>query len=402
MLFLRADHRSGAEHVMRIIVAGGDGYTGWPTALHLSACGHDVAVADNFARRGYDNELGTGSLVPIEDLRTRVAVWREHTGKVILPFVGDLLDFEFTRRIIADFRPDAIVHFAEQRASPYSMIDRKHAVYTQTNNLVGTLNLLYAIGQLNPDIHIVKLGSMGEYGWPNIDIEEGWLDVEHKGRHDRVMYPKRASDFYHLSKIYDSHNLEFASRCWNLRATDLNQGIVYGQQTRETSLDDRLATRFDYDAVFGTVVNRLVIQAALGHPLTVYGSGTQARPLIDIRDTVRCIQLACEHPAEPGEFRVFNQMTESLTITEIAETVARCWPGEAVIEKLDNPRVESEHHYYQVVHVELEKLGLEPHLLSETLIGSMFGIARRYAYRVRPELLRPTVNWRDAASVAAY
>ncbi|MBX6765640.1 MAG: NAD-dependent epimerase/dehydratase family protein [Actinomadura rubrobrunea] len=383
---------------MRILVLGGDGYLGWPTSLHLSRCGHDVAIADNFARRQYDFELGVESLVPIESLQTRVAAWREVTGASIEVFVGDLTDADFTYGVLRSFRPHAVVHFAEQRAAPYSMIDRKHAVYTQVNNVVGTLNLLYAIAEVDRDIHLVKLGTMGEYGTPNIDIEEGWLDLEYKGREDRVLYPKRPGSFYHLSKVHDSHNIEFACRIWGLRATDLNQGVVYGQQTPETVLDDRLATRFDYDAVFGTVLNRFVIQAVLGHPLTVYGRGGQRRGIIDIRDTVRCIQLACENPAERGEFRVFNQMTEAMSVKEIAETVVRCFPGEARIEHLDNPRVEQEEHYYNVTHTRLLELGLTPHLLSDTLITSLFDVTKRHAHRVRLEALRPKVDWRRHAS----
>jgi UDP-sulfoquinovose synthase len=383
---------------MRILVLGGDGYLGWPTALHLSQCGHDVAVADNFARRQYDFELGVESLVPIEPLQSRVAAWQSLTGRSLGTYVGDLTEADFTHHIITDFRPDAVVHFAEQRAAPYSMIDRKHAVYTQVNNVVGTMNLLYAIADLGRDIHLVKLGTMGEYGTPNIDIEEGWLDIEYKGRRDRVLYPKRPGSFYHLSKVHDSHNIEFACRIWGLRATDLNQGVVYGQQTPETTLDDRLATRFDYDAVFGTVLNRFVIQAVLGHPLTVYGDGGQTRGIIDIRDTVRCIQLACENPADRGEFRVFNQMTEAKSVKQIAETVAECFPGDVRIENLANPRVEHEEHYYNVTHTRLLDLGLTPHLLSDTLITSLFEVAKRYAHRVRAESMRPTVNWRVAAS----
>jgi UDP-sulfoquinovose synthase len=385
---------------MRILVLGGDGYLGWPTALHLSACGHDVAVADNFARRGYDHELGVDSLVPIETLQARIAVWRENTGKDIGCYIGDLVDAAFTYHIVEDFRPDAVVHFAEQRAAPYSMVDRKHAVYTQTNNVVGNLNLLYAIAETNPDIHLVKLGTMGEYGTPNIDIEEGWLNVEHKGRKDRVLFPKRPGSFYHLSKVHDSHNIEFACRIWNLRATDLNQGVVYGQQTPETATDERLATRFDYDAVFGTVLNRFVIQSVLGQPLTVYGEGSQTRGLIDIRDTVRCVQIACENPADKGEFRVFNQMTESMSVAQIAETIARCSPDAVKIEHLVNPRVELYDHYYNVTHTRLVELGLEPHLLSDTLIDSLLGITTRYAHRVRIEALRPTIPWRKPASEA--
>ncbi|MCG5216827.1 NAD-dependent epimerase/dehydratase family protein [Streptosporangium sp. KLBMP 9127] len=385
---------------MRILVLGADGYLGWPTALHLSQAGHDVAVADNFVRRQYDFELGIDSLVPIESLQTRVAAWRELTGKPIETFVGDLTDADFTYQMIRDFRPEAVVHFAEQRAAPYSMIDRKHAVYTQVNNVVGTLNVLYAIAEIDPDIHLVKLGTMGEYGTPNIDIEEGWLELEYKGRKDRVLYPKRPGSFYHLSKVHDSHNMEFACRIWGLRATDLNQGVVYGQQTPETALDDRLATRFDYDSVFGTVLNRFVVQAVLGHPLTVYGNGSQTRGIIDIRDTVRCIQLACENPADPGEFRVFNQMTESMSVAGIAEVVAEHFPGESTVDHLANPRVERENHYYNVTHTGLVELGLTPHLLSDTLITSLFDITKRYAERVDLGAMQPSIDWRGARAGA--
>jgi UDP-sulfoquinovose synthase len=384
---------------MKILILGGDGYLGWPTALHLSAAGHDVAVADNFARRAYDYEMGVDSLVPIETLQTRVAVWRELSGKLVRTYIGDLCDADFTARMVTDFAPDAIVHYAEQRAAPYSMVDRKHAVYTQTNNVVGTLNVLYAIAEINPDIHLVKLGTMGEYGTPNIDIEEGWLEVEHNGRTDRVLYPKRPGSFYHLSKVHDSHNIEFACRIWGIRATDLNQGVVYGQQTLETAADDRLATRYDYDAVFGTVLNRFVVQAVLGVPLTVYGNGGQTRGLIDIRDTVRCIQLACEQPADRGEFRVFNQLTQTMSVLEIAETVAAASPEAVTIERLSNPRVELEEHYYNVVYTGLADLGLRSHQLSDTLIESLLAVTKRYAHRARPEAMLPTIQWRATSSV---
>ncbi|TMM36257.1 MAG: NAD-dependent epimerase/dehydratase family protein [Actinobacteria bacterium] len=383
---------------MRILVLGGDGYLGWPTALHLSDRGHQVGIADSFVRRQYDHELGVRSLVPIEPLAVRVRVWQELTGQRIDTFVGDLTDAQFTTELLHAFRPEAIVHFAEQRSAPYSMIDRRHAVYTQSNNIVGTLNLLYAIAETDPDIHLVKLGTMGEYGTPNIDIEEGWLTVQHNGRSDRVLYPKRPGSFYHLSKVHDSHNIEFACRVWGLRATDLNQGVVYGQQTAQTARDDRLATRFDYDAVFGTVLNRFVILAALGRPLTVYGDGGQTRGLIDIRDTAECIRLAAEHPPARGEFRVFNQMTESMSVLDIAKLVADLHPNVVEVEHLDNPRVEAESHYYKVTHTGLVDLGLRPHLLSDTLLTSLYAIADRYRDRADLTALRPNVNWRRPVS----
>ncbi|MGN6130368.1 MAG: NAD-dependent epimerase/dehydratase family protein [Nocardioidaceae bacterium] len=383
---------------MRILVLGGDGYLGWPTALHLSDCGHEVGVADNFARRGYDHEMGVESLVPIASLKTRTDVWADLTGKQITTYAGDLTDADFTCHIVSDFEPDAIVHFAEQRSAPYSMIDRRHAVYTQHNNVVGTLNLLFAIGEVDRDIHLVKLGTMGEYGTPNIAIEEGWLTVEHKGRTDRVLYPKKPGSFYHLSKVHDSHNLEFGCRIWDLRVTDLNQGVVYGQQTDQTSRHPLLATRFDYDAVFGTVLNRFVVQAVLGRPLTVYGSGRQTRGIIDIRDTVECIRLACENPADRGEFRVFNQMTESMSVAEIAKTVSECYPADASIEHVDNPRVELDDHFYEVTHTGLRDLGLRPHLLCDTLLESLFGIAEQHRDRADVSYFQPTVKWRETSS----
>jgi UDP-sulfoquinovose synthase len=386
---------------MRILVLGGDGYLGWPTALHLSDRGHDVGIADNFVRRQYDHELGVQSLVPIEPLVTRVRAWREVSGRQIATYVGDLTDADFTYRMLREHRPDAVVHFAEQRAAPYSMIDRAHAVHTQTNNVVGTLNLLYAIAEIDPDIHLIKLGTMGEYGTPNIDIEEGWLTVEHNGRSDRMLYPKRPGSFYHLSKVHDSHNIEFTCRVWGLRATDLNQGIVYGQQTEQTVRDDRLATRFDYDAVFGTILNRFVILAALGQPLTIYGDGGQTRGLLDIRDTVECIRLAAENPARAGEFRVFNQMTESMSVLDIAKLVADLHPDAVRVEHLDNPRVEAESHYYKVTHTGLMELGLRPHLLSDTLLTSLYAVADRWKHRADPAALRPSVRWRGAAAQQA-
>jgi len=386
---------------VRILVLGGDGYLGWPTALHLSAAGHDVAVADNFARRQYDVELGVDSLVPIRPLEERVARWTELSGRTLQQYVGDLCDGAFVHQMVRDFVPDSIVHFAEQSSAPYSMIDQEHALYTQTNNVVGNLNVLYAIGDFNRDIHLVKLGSMGEYGTPDIDIEEGWLTVTHRGRTDTVLYPKRPGSFYHLSKVHDSHNIEFACRAWGLRATDLNQGVVYGQRTDETILDPVLATRFDYDQVFGTVLNRFVVQAVLGHPLTVYGAGGQTRGMLNLIDTVECIRLAVESPADPGEFRVFNQFTEQLSVMQVAQAVVEAYPGPCSIEEIENPRVELEAHYYRAAHTRLLDLGLIPHLVDGDLIRSLFAIADRHKDRVRLDAIRPSVRWRSTASELA-
>ncbi|WP_026452877.1 NAD-dependent epimerase/dehydratase family protein [Saccharomonospora iraqiensis] len=381
---------------MRVLVLGGDGYLGWPTALHLSDSGHEIAVVDNFARRGYDTELGSQSLVPIEDLDVRVAAWKEVSGNEITSYVGDLLDAEFVYSVVREFRPDTIIHFAEQRAAPYSMIDREHAVYTQHNNVIGNLNVMYAIAEIDPEIHLVKLGTMGEYGTPNIDIEEGWIEIEHNGRSDRMLYPKKPGSFYHLTKVHDSHNIEFGCRIWGMRATDLNQGVVYGQTTEQTARDPRLATRLDYDAVFGTVLNRFIIQAVLGQPLTVYGKGGQTRGMLDIRDTVECLRLAVENPADRGEFRVFNQMTESFSVKQVAELVAETFPGPVQIDYLENPRWELEEHYYNVKHTGLVDLGLKPHLLSDTLIESLFPIVEENKHRVEHNLMLPKVKWASA------
>ncbi len=383
---------------MRILVLGGDGYLGWPTALHLSRRGHDVGVVDNFVRRQYDHEMGVDSLVPITQLQNRVRVWEEVSGLRLETFIGDLTDPVFVDNTLTRFEPEAIVHFAEQRSAPYSMIDRQHAVYTQVNNVVGTLNLLYAIAERDPSIHLVKLGTMGEYGTPNIDIEEGFIEITHKGRTATLPYPKQPGSFYHLSKVHDSHNLEFACRIWGLRATDLNQGIVYGQSTDETDLHPDLATRFDYDAIFGTVLNRFCVQAVVGHPLTVYGTGGQTRGMLNIRDTLACVELALMNPADKGEFRVFNQFTESFSVLQMAEMVAENYPGATRIENTEDPRVEKEEHYYRAAHTKLLDLGLVPHILDPATIGALLALVDRHRERVDPVAIRPSVKWRSTSS----
>src|SRR6202050_4754123 len=307
--------------MMKIAVLGGDGYCGWATALYLSKQGHSVAIVDNFVRRLWDHELNAQTLPPIRPLSDRLRVWQAVSGKTIESFYGDVCDYEFLASTIQACEPEAVIHFAEQRAAPYSMIDRKHAVFTQVNNVVGTLNLLFALREFQPDCHLVKLGTMGEYGTPNIDIEEGYITIEHNGRKDTLPFPKQPGSFYHLSKVHDSANIMFACRLWGLRATDLNQGVVYGTVTDQTAMHEALVNRFDYDEVFGTVLNRFCVQAAVGYPLTVYGKGGQTRGLLDIRDTVRCVELACLTPASPGECRVFNQFTEQFKVMELARMV---------------------------------------------------------------------------------
>jgi len=382
---------------MRIAILGGDGYCGWATALYLSSKGHSIAIIDNFARRQWDFELGVQTLTPIRPLPERLMVWRQLTGRSIETFVGDIADFEFVASVISIFKPEAIVHFAEQRSAPYSMIDQKHAVFTQVNNVVGTLNLLFAIRELAPDCHIIKLGTMGEYGTPNIDIEEGFITIQHNGRSDTVPFPKQPGSFYHLSKVHDSHNIMFTCKIWGLRATDLNQGVVYGTVTDEVQMDETLINRFDYDDVFGTVLNRFCAQAAIGVPLTVYGAGGQTRGFLDIRDTVRCIEIACLNPAERGEFRVFNQFTEQFSVLELAKLikeVSRDLELSVQIDHIPDPRVEAEAHYYNAKHSKLIDLGLEPHLLSEALVHSLINVAIRYRDRIDPAMFAPQINWR--------
>jgi UDP-sulfoquinovose synthase len=383
---------------MRVAVLGGDGYCGWATALYLSGKGHSIAIADNFARRQWDHELGVQTLTPILPLSDRLRVWQELSGNNIELFVGDVTEYDFLSSVIQDFEPEAVVHFAEQRAAPYSMIDRKHAVFTQVNNVVGTLNLLFALREFQPECHLIKLGTMGEYGTPNIDIEEGYITIEHNGRRDTVPYPKQPGSFYHLSKVHDSHNIMFTCKAWGLRATDLNQGVVYGTMTDEVALSEALINRFDYDEVFGTVLNRFCVQAAIGHPLTVYGKGGQTRGFLDIRDTVRCVEIACLNPAAPGECRVFNQFTEQFSVLDLARLVQTAGEklGLAVeVDHLPDPRVEAEQHYYNAKHSKLIELGLEPHLLSDSLLDSLMNVALKYRDRIDPAVMLPQISWRQ-------
>ncbi|NET11547.1 MAG: NAD-dependent epimerase/dehydratase family protein [Okeania sp. SIO1H6] len=381
---------------MKVLVIGGDGYCGWATALYLSNQGYEVGILDSMVRRHWDMQLQVETLTPIAPIQQRIQRWKELTGKKIDLYVGDITDYNFLSNTLRQFEPESIVHFGEQRSAPFSMIDREHAVMTQVNNVVGTLNILYAMKEDFPDCHLVKLGTMGEYGTPNIDIEEGYITIEHNGRKDTLPYPKQPGSFYHLSKVHDSHNIHFACKIWGLRATDLNQGIVYGVAltgllSDEIIKDELLINRLDYDAVFGTALNRFCIQAAIGHPLTVYGKGGQTRGLLDIRDTVRCMEIAIANPAEAGKFRVFNQFTEMFSVGDLAMMVQKA--GKAFKDKagkdlnlapddldnldnveinyLENPRVELEQHYFNAKNTNLLDLGLQPHYLSDSLLDSL-------------------------------
>ena len=388
---------------MRVLILGGDGYLGWPTAMRFSARGHEVSVVDDFSRRRWHEEAGTGSLTPITDLDRRIATWKELSGEAqIGSFVGSVQDGDFLDGVVAEIRPEAVVHYGQQASAPYSMASREKAVETQHANVIGNLNLLFAIRDHAPDCHLVKLGTMGEYGQPDIDIEEGYIEIEHKGRRDTLPFPKLPASLYHCSKVHDSTNIHFACRTWGLRATDLNQGVVYGIETEESSRDERLVTRFDYDEIFGTVLNRFCLQAVIGHPLTVYGAGTQPRGFLNIRDTLACVELAALNPAEAGEFRVFNQFTEQFSVIELAQLVKHAGEhlGYSVeVQHYENPRVEKEHHYYNAIHTKLLDLGLEPTLLGEELVESMIHTIERYKDRVIESSIDPRTRWNPGEPV---
>ncbi|KAK1294962.1 hypothetical protein QJS10_CPA16g01261 [Acorus calamus] len=356
---------SGPSKPKRVMIIGGDGYCGWATALHLSNRNYEVCIVDSLIRRLFDHQLGLDSLTPIASIHDRIR--------------------------------HSVVHFGEQRSAPYSMIDRSRAVFTQHNNVIGTLNVLFAIKEYQEECHLVKLGTMGEYGTPNIDIEEGYITITHNGRTDTLPYPKQASSFYHLSKVHDSHNIAFTCKAWGIRATDLNQGVVYGVRTDEMEMHEELCNRFDYDGVFGTALNRFCVQAAVGHPLTVYGKGGQTRGYLDIRDTVQCVELAIANPAKHGEFRVFNQFTEQFSVNDLSRLVTKAGKKlglEVQTISVPNPRVEAEEHYYNAKHTKLVELGLQPHLLSDSLLDSLLNFAITYKDRVDKAQIMPSVSWK--------
>lgn len=380
----------------RILVLGGDGYLGWPTAMRLSGEGHDVWVVDNGAKRDWERELGVSPLMPIASLSDRVTGWMRLTGKAMSLVEGDLTDYPFVEHLVRMVLPDTVIHYAEQPSAPYSMRNRNSAVFTQMNNVAGTLNLIFAIYEHCPESHIIKLGTMGEYGTPNIDIEEGYLTVSHNGRTDTLPYPKQPPSFYHLSKVHDSHNLMFAARTWGLRVTDLNQGVVYGVSTEESRLDKEFATSFHYDGTFGTVINRFMAQALAQIPLTLYGRGTQQRSFLHIEDTLQCVGIAIANPANKGEFRVFNQFTEQFQLSSLAtltRQAANSLELDVEIAHVNNPRVEQEVHYYHAVNTSLVALGLKPRRLTSGRIADMMQELVPYKDRIDPDVIAPSATW---------
>lgn len=381
---------------MRVLILGGDGYLGWPTAMQLASAGHEVTVLDNYLRRHIAQETNSEALVVAPDLIQRARIFEEVAGKTIDVVIGDCTDRQTLSETFVRCRPDAVVHYAEQPSGPYSMSSYDAARLTINNNLNSTFNLIWAVLEHAPDCHIVKLGTMGEYGTPNIDIEEGWLDVEHNGRTSRFLYPRQAGSLYHTTKIFDTDLLWFYVRTHGLRVTDLMQGPVYGVTTTEAELDPRLRPNFHYDDIFGTVVNRFLVQAVAGLPLTVYGAGGQTRGYLNLVDTLQCVDLVLQNPADRGELRILNQFTETLSVNEVAERVQKAGLQldlDVQIAPIGNPRKEAEDHYYHPAHTGLLDLGLEPHLMTDDVLAEMLQLVFTHRDEIRTDIVMPRVRW---------
>jgi UDP-sulfoquinovose synthase len=381
---------------MKVLILGGDGYLGWPTAMHLTAKGHDVAVVDNYLRRNICREENVEPLFEVPNLHERAKIWDSVSGFKIPVFIGDLNQWDFMAEIFQKFIPDAVVHYAEQPAAPYSMLNRRAAMLTLQNNLLVTANLIFAVKEFAPDAHIVKLGTMGEYGTPNIDIEEGWIDIQHKGRSQKFLYPRQASSLYHTTKIMDTDLLWFYVRMWGIRVTDLMQGPVYGLLTDENDNIPELYPFFNYDELFGTVLNRFIVQAVVGYPLTVYGKGGQTRGYLDIRDTLQCVRLSLENPPDAGELRIFNQFVETFTVNELAEKVQRVgdkFDLNVQIKSIENPRKELEEHYYNPVHTGLLDIGLSPHYLTDDQLSILIKNIIKYKDRINKDAIFSGIRW---------
>ncbi len=383
---------------MKVLVTGIDGYTGWPLALHLLHRGHDVVGIDNFVTRRRVREVGSWSATPIPAFYRRLEAVRKHLGRKITFLRGDMTNYDFVRDLVRTQHPDAVVHLAEQRSAPYSMIDVHHAVRTQVENLTGTLHLLYALAEGAPECHLVKMGTMGEYGTPNVDIAEGFFDVEYRGRSDRLPFPRQAGSWYHWSKVFDSGDVMYATKIWNLSATDVMQGVVYGIRTPEMT-DRSLLTRFDFDETWGTALNRFVVEAILGLPITPYGQGDQARGFIALEDSMQSLRLALEHPAKPGEYRVFNQFDQAYTVNELAtltQSIASEFGLKSEIQHPPDPRVEAERHYYQPIHDNLLGLGYRRTRELGEVVREIFHDLLRYRRRLeaRRHVVLPVVRWK--------
>jgi UDP-sulfoquinovose synthase len=394
---------------MKILILGGDGYLGWPTAMYFSNRGYDVTVVDNYFRRNACTELDVGMLYPVPTLIERAKIWHEHTGKEIKVVVGDLTnpqlmrslfkgDKDYTWAIDPGFSgiPETVIHYAEQPSAPYSLINYQYANITIYNNLLVTNNLMWALRDFSRDTHVIHIGTMGEYGTPNIDIPEGWIDIEHNGRKDRFLFPRQASSLYHTTKIMDTDLMWFAVRMWNLRITDLMQGPVYGLETEDSVIDDRLRTIFNYDEIFGTIVNRFIVQAVVGYPLTVYGKGGQTRGYLNINDTLQCVHMSEKTPANRGELRIFNQIMETFSANDLAEKVQRVGAElgyEVHIDHLENPRREAEEHYYNPTYQGLVEIGVEPHYLTDNVLEGMFRIVEQYKDSVRKDVIFRGIKW---------
>ena len=381
---------------MRVLILGGDGYLGWATAMNFSRKGFEVAVVDNYFRRRACTELNREPLLPVPNLHQRAALWQALSGCQIGVHIGDVCDYPFLLGVFRSFNPDAVVHYAEQPAAPYSMLGHREAVFTLTNNLVSTANVIYAVKEHNRNCHIIKLGTMGVYGTPNIDIEEGYLEVTHKGRSHTFLYPKTPGSLYHLTKAQDGDLLYFYCRMWDIRVTDLNQGPVYGLETEESRHDQRLLPIFNYDDIFGTVLNRFLVQAVAEVPLTVYGEGGQTRGYLNLMDTLACVELALRQPAASGQYRVFNQFVETFSVNELAARVQAAGQKMGLpvkINHIPNPRREAEEHYYNPAHTGLLDLGLQPHYLTEEVLAEMLELIRAHKSQINKDLIFPRVTW---------
>jgi hypothetical protein len=387
---------------MKVLITGIDGYSGWPLALHLLSRGHEVFGVDNFVTRRRVKEVGSWSATPIPSFPNRQKAVRELLGKELGFYRGDLGHYDFVHHVLAEEKPDAIVHLAEQRSAPYSMIDVHHAVATQVQNIVGTLHLLYAIRDTCPKAHLVKMGTMGEYGTPNTDIPEGFFETEFRGRKDYLPFPRQAGSWYHWSKVFDSGDVMFASKIFGLAATDVMQGVIYGLRTTEMT-DRRLLTRFDFDETWGTALNRFITQAVLGLPITPYGKGEQRRGFIALEDSMQSLRLAVENPADPGEYRVLNQFDAAYSVNELAEVAARVakeFGLSPVIEHPPDPRVEAEQHYYNPIHERLVALGYRRTRELEEVVREIYRDLLYYRRRLEAKrhVVQPVVQWRSVDS----